>query len=267
MNTSKRKSWRNYIFPIFAFLFAIGSFIALQGVDEGLIPWFHDRYLGEEWFQPEMLWQYGSHGVLVGLLFGGSLVSLLWKAHLKPLVLQFYTVGHIVFITIGIITYDTMLTMPVVLIMFTVVNLILISTYVKPRDLFKMHLSEKANKPLLYLTIAAALVLLPQIWEGLRLQWIQVDGEFRWGEMAVMYIALIMAGFGGAIGKNGARVLTVLTSLAYLYLAILSFSIPGYAGSWGYLGGGLSLMMSAGYFYFGKKKTLPSRADSELSIS
>ena len=267
MERTKRNSWRSYIFPFFTFLFAMGSFVALQGVDEGLIPWFHKRYLGEEWFRPDLLWHYGAHGVLVALLFGGGLLSLIWKGQLKPLVLQFYIVGHVVFILIAIVTYDTMLTMPFVLVMFMAVNLILIGTYYKPKDLFKLHLKEKANKPLLYLTMAAALLLLPQIWEGLQMQWTQVDGEFRWGEMAVMYMALILAGLGAALGKNGERVLSVLASLSYLYLAILSFSIPNYAGSWGYLGGGLSLLLSAGYFYFGKIKAPSPQEDSETSQS
>lgn len=55
--------------------------------------------------------------------------------------------------------------------MFTTVNLILILT----KELFRVHRSEVVNKPILYLTIGAALVLLPDIWEGLRLQWIQIS--------------------------------------------------------------------------------------------
>jgi hypothetical protein len=267
LETSKKRSWRNFVFPFFAVIFALGSFVFLQSVDEGLIPWFHDRYLGEEWFQKDMLWHYGAHGVLVGILFGGSLVSLVWKAHLKPLVLQFYSLGHVIFIVVGIITYDTMLTMPFVIIMFSVVNLILIGTYINLREFFSIQRNESANKPLLYMTIGAAIMLLPFIWEGLRLQWIQVNGEFRWGEMAAMYMVLIMGGLGAALGKNGDRVLSILVSLAYLYLAVLSFSIPDLKGSWGYIGGVLSLAMSIGYFYFGKKKALTTQADVNMTVS
>ncbi|WP_141431751.1 hypothetical protein [Bacillus sp. 03113] len=251
MEISNKKSWRNYVFPFFALLFALGSFVVLQSVDEGLIPWFHARYLDEKWFKPSMLWHYGAHGVLVGILFGGSLVSLLWKAEEKPLVLQFYTVGHIIFILVGIITYDQMLTMPFVLIMFTTVNLILILTYIRPKQLFKIHKAEIINKPLLYITFAATLFLLPQIWNGLSQQWNQVGGEFRWGEMAVMYVVLLITGYGAALGKGGAKVLSIVASISYLYLAILSFSIPDLPGSWGYVGGVVSLLISCSFVYFG----------------
>jgi hypothetical protein len=67
-----KKSWRVYVFTFFAVLFSLGSFVMLQSVDEGLMPWFHERYMGEEWFSKDFLWHYGSHGVLVGILFGGS---------------------------------------------------------------------------------------------------------------------------------------------------------------------------------------------------
>lgn len=267
MEISNKKSWRNYVFPFFAVLFALGSLVALQSVDEGLIPWFHDRYLEEEWFQPSMLWHYGAHGVLVGILFGGSLIALVRKAEVKPLAMQFYTVGHIIFIVVGLITYDQMLTMPFVLIMFSVVNLILILTYIRPKQLFMLHKAETINKPLLYLTIAATLILLPQIWHGLSQQWNQVGGEFRWGEMAVMYVVLLMAGYGAALGKGGAKVLNLLASLSYLYLAILSFSIPDLPGSWGYVGGVLSLLMSGSLVYFGLIKKVENSIDNKVSVS
>ncbi|KAA9029113.1 hypothetical protein [Niallia endozanthoxylica] len=267
MEISNKKSWRNYVFPFFALLFALGSFVALQSVDEGLMPWFHDRYLEEDWFQSSMLWHYGAHGVLVGILFGGSLVSLLWKAEAKPLALQFYTVGHIIFIFVGIITYDQMLTMPFVLIMFTTVNLLLILTYIRPKQLLKIHKAETVNKPLLIITIAATLVLLPQIWHGLSQQWNQVGGEFRWGEMAVMYTVLLIAGYGAALGKEGAKVLSTLAAIAYLYLAILSFSVPDFPGSWGYVGGVLSLLMSGSFVYFGLIKKVENSIENKVSVS
>jgi hypothetical protein len=253
---TKKRSWRTYVFTFFAFIFALGSFVALQSVEEGLLPWWHERYVGEEWFSKDFLWQYGAHGVLVGILFGGSLVSLLWRADLKPVLMQFYTIGHIIFLTVSYITYDAMMEMPFVTIMFCTTNIILISTYIKPRELFKFHRADQVNKPLLYLSIILTLVLLPQVWNGLATQWQQVGGEFRWGEMAVMYIMLILASFGAAFCQKGAKGLSILSSIAYLYLAILSISIPEYQGSWGYLGGILSLFVSGCFIYFSfiKKK-------------
>jgi hypothetical protein len=262
MEKSKR-NWRVYVFTFFAALFAIGSFIMLQSVDEGLIPWFHERYLEEEWFSKDFLWHYGAHGVLVGILFGGSLVALLRNAGVKPVIMQFYTIGHIIFLSVSYLTYDAMMEMPFVTIMFCTTNLILISTYIKPKELFKFHQAKQINKPLFYLTAIAAIALLPQIWNGLMLQWEQVAGEFRWGEMAVMYIMLILAGFGAALCKNGARGLAILTSIAYLYLAILSMSLPNALGSWGYFGGIVSLIMSGCYFYFGFNKKMASVVEDQ----
>jgi hypothetical protein len=251
-------SWRVYVFTFFAFLFALGSFVMLQSVDEGLTPWFHERYIGEDWFSKDFLWHYGAHGALVGILFGGSLVALLRKAILKPVLVQFYTIGHIIFLTISYLTYDAMMDMPFVTIMFTVTNLILILTYLKPKQLFKFHKAEQMNKPLFYLTTIAAVALLPQIWNGLTLQWEQVGGEFRWGEVAVLYIMLLLSGFGAAVCKNGARGLATLNGFAYLYLAILSITLPNIQGSWGYIGGILSLLMSGCYMYFAYSKNRAS---------
>jgi hypothetical protein len=96
----KQSNWRSILFPFLAALFALGGLFALEGLTEGLMPWVIIGCPGcSPDSNPELRrWHGAEHGALVGILFSGSLFALLRRPRAKPLLLQFYLLGHVVFL-------------------------------------------------------------------------------------------------------------------------------------------------------------------------
>src|SRR5215470_3528591 len=92
---------RTIAFTCFVGLSAVVSLLLLEGLTEGLLPWIQLGCPG----CPEasldypiqlMRWHGAEHGALLGVLFTGALVGLLWRGARRPLLLQFYALGHVV---------------------------------------------------------------------------------------------------------------------------------------------------------------------------
>src|SRR5215211_5256981 len=86
-----------------AWLFALAGFLMQEALTEGLLPWKTVGCPG----CPEgaaaydigvMRWYGAEHGATLAFLFSGSLIALLWRARAKPLLLQFYALGHLLLV-------------------------------------------------------------------------------------------------------------------------------------------------------------------------
>ena len=70
---------------------------------------------------------------------------------------------------------------------------------------------------------------------------------YRWAESVNLSVALIVAGLLASTRKPGWKQLTILISIAYLYLRIAAFTVPDLPGSWGISGGVLSILGGIAY--------------------
>lgn len=233
---------RRIIFPILAGLLALVGFVLLDGVREAIAPWsLHIDYDP----QPELtLWHYASHGASVGILFSGSMLALVWQPIRKPLLLQMYMLG---FLTLGTVytiidASEAIGFMPVVFAVFGV----LFAAYPDRRALLRIP-RPGASRLLLGLTTLAAVGMTPAIVRGFMHAYDSpaFDGAAdprRWGAGIIMSIALVIAGLLVSSKRGGWLTLGTILGIAYLYVGVAAISIPDQPGSWGYVGGALSLV-------------------------
>ncbi|MBB6690485.1 hypothetical protein H7B90_03625 [Cohnella xylanilytica] len=244
--------WRMAVFRILAAVFALGSFAALDGFIELLLPFTRS----ESYLPYELHWHGGVHGALIGLLLGGSLVMLLFRPAAGPAVLRFYILGHGVFlVALAITDWNLYVKKLFVTGMFAVVCLSLYAAYPYRDQVFRSSGETRTpSRPVAMLTAAAAAALLPLIWRGISNQWAGLDDEFRWGENSALYLNLIMAGFFAAGRSRDSVRLGILTGIVYLYLAAAALTIPHHAGSLGTWGGIASAAVGAGYILLSARR-------------
>ncbi|MBW5445492.1 hypothetical protein GE107_05375 [Cohnella sp. CFH 77786] len=236
---------RMVAFRILAALFALGSFVVLDGFIEALLPFTKS----ESYLPNELHWHGGVHGALIGLLLGGSLILLLFRPAAGPLVLRLYILGHAIFLVMLAIT-DWRLYVEKLFVtgMFAVVCLSLYATYPYREQVFcRAEEARPASRPLLLLTALAALALLPLIWRGMTNQWAGLDDDFRWGENSALYLTLILAGCLSSGTRPDSASVGVLTGIVYLYLGTAALTIPHHAGSLGTWGGIASAVAGIAY--------------------
>ena len=244
---ASRAAVRNIVFPILAGLFALGGWFFLEGLTEGLMPWVIIGCPGcSPDFDPEARRWFGAeHAAIVGILFSGSLVALLRRPQSKPLLLQYYVVGHILFL-LGLAAWQWQPLAPpmkpTVVVAFLVVLGLLVFTYPDRRALLDVARPQPASRLLLAATLVAVLALAPSTWQALVRQ-VQEQGAMdRWAEAIDLSVLLVMSGLLAATRRPGWRELGILTSVAYLYLGLAALTVPDQMGSWGTLGGGMSLL-------------------------
>jgi hypothetical protein len=249
---------RTIAFTALAGLFALASFLALEGLTEGLMPWTIIGCPGctpGVTTTPELLrWHGAEHGATVGLLFGGSLLALLWRARAKPLLLQFYALGHVVLVLLyGVFgqSYNSVGALVGFAVLVGVTTGLLIATYPAAREVFSFRRTEPASRPLLALAVAAALALAPTTMHRLVWQVQGVGGESavhaRWTGGVILAVCLVLAGLLTATKRPGWRALGILTGITYLYLGAAALTVPDQAGSWGVPGGLLALLGGMAY--------------------
>lgn len=241
-NVSKR---RTVVFRVLAALFALGSLIALDGFVESLLPFT----TSESYLPNELHWHGGIHGALIGQLFAGSLIMLLFRPSEGPILLRFYMLGHGIFLVMLAVTdWNLYVEKIFVTVMFAVTCLSLYFAYPYRKGVFRpADAALSAYRPLVLLTAAAALGLLPLIWRGITNQWAELDDEFRWGENSALFISLLLAGYLSAGGRPGSAKLGILTGIVYLYLGAAALTIPDHAGSFGIWGGIASAIAGIAY--------------------
>lgn len=258
--------WLSVFFRAAAVLFAAGGLVMLQGLSEGLEPWVQG-VMASSALPDELRFHAAVHGALIGLLFSGSLITLLWNPLSKPLLLQFYMAGHLVFLAVLLVT-DVQLAQQsfFIFILFAIILLVLYAAYGKRKELFRPSEPSAPRRAMLAMAVVALLGLLPFITKGIIGQYQDPVQQFRWGEDAVFGIVMLYGGYLAAKGRRGSRTLAVLLSLAYMFLGAASITLPHYPGSWGIGGGTASILY--GLLYMGVAlRSNPTHAGHKVHAS
>ncbi len=196
------KKWRVIVFVIVAGLLALLAWYG--GIrDLLLLP-------DQSGFPSEIhRWHEAQSGAFTALLFGGSLLALLWQPLNKPL-LAVFVVLSIALVSLSFATVSGYGFNPLVLAIGAALICIIVIAYPMPRALLNFRR----------------------------------DGTLSSVMLALM---LILAGSLAATKQAGWQALGLITGVAYLYLGGMAQLLPDYAGSWGVIGGGLGLLGGVAY--------------------
>jgi hypothetical protein len=249
---------RTIVFTAFAGLVALASWVILEGLTEGLLPWVQVGCPGCPESNPSypielMRWHGAEHGATLGVLFAGALVGLLWRARERPLLLQFYVLGHLILIA-GYLPFRPASTPPGQMIAFSIEVVITLALmcalYPAPRKLFSF--SGVSFSPRLSAAAVASAAIMGTVGlQHLQFQLAGVGGasasESRWIESVILSVCLISASVLTATRRPGWQALGVITSLAYIYLGIAAIAVPDQPGSWGIPGGIASIAGGLAY--------------------
>lgn len=254
------------VFRVFAFIFAAGGLFMLQGLSEGLEPWIHG-VLASSPLEDELQFFGAVHGALIGLLFSGSLIAMLWSPLRKPVLLQFYFVGHVLFLLTLAVTDPALAGQQLfVFIMFGVVLLVLFTTYSKRRDIFRPSEPKATNRTLLILTGVALIALLPYMINSAIQQGKDPMEQFRWGEGVALGLTMLYGGYLASSARTGARTLGILLSAAYVFLGAAAITVSDHPGSWG-LWGGIAAIVYGCIFGAAAIRSASVRSSVEASAS
>ena len=197
-------------------------------------------------------WHEAQSGALMMILFGGSLLALLWKPQNKPLLMQYIVLSiGIVCLCFAIATGAGFL--PIVLVIGVVFIAILVASYPRSRDLLNFRSGASLSYPLLAITVVAAILLAPIIARELNYQILGMTQQdvhalnYHWLTSVVLALLLILGGSMAATRRPGWRALAFIVGITYLYLGGMALLLPDYAGSWGAIGGVLGLLGGLGY--------------------
>jgi hypothetical protein len=197
-------------------------------------------------------WHEAQSGAFMTILFGGSLLALLWKPQTKPLLMQ-YIVLSIGIVCIFFATATGAGFTPMALVAGVVLIGILVAAYPRPRDLLNIRREVSLSYPLLALTVVAAVLLAPIIARELNYQILGMTQQdvhalnYHWLTSVVLALLLILGGSLAASRRPGWRALAFIIGITYLYLGSMALLLPDHAGSWGTIGGVLGLLGGLGY--------------------
>jgi len=239
---------RRIIFPILAGLLALLGFVLLDGVREAIAPWsLHINYDP----QPELnKWHYVGHGAAVGILFSGSMLALTWQPARKPLLLWMYVLGFATLAAIyGLAESDGVVGFFVTIL---VASSVLVAAYPDRRELLRLP-RPGASRLLLALTGLAALGMTPAVARAFGHVFDKPAFEgaadpTRWGSDIIMSFVLIIGGLLVSSMRGGWFTLGVIVGLDFLYVGAAAITIPDQDGSWGTLGGMLSIVFGLIWF-------------------
>src|SRR5262249_44457257 len=146
--------------------------------------------------------------------------------------------------------------------------------YPAPRALLDFSREEPISRPLLALSLTAALLLAPYMGRLLLWQLQGVGGEQATANAwisDVEHSALLLVGaFLTCTKRPGWRTLGILTGVVFLYLGVAALALPNHAGSWGVTGGILALIGGLLYIVVTIReadKTALVSAHAERSVS
>ena len=217
-------------------------------------------------------WHEAQSGVLCVIVFGGSLLALLWRPLNKPLLMQYMLLA----ITIFCIAFATVTGAgfnPIALPVGAALVAILAAAYPQPRNLLHVSRSGPLSYPLLAITVIAAILLAPVMARELNYQMLGMTEHdvhamnYHWLTSVVLALLLLLAGVLAATKQPGWYVLGFIAGIAFLYLGSMAIVLTDYAGSWGTTGGVLGILGGLGYIVTTVVEMLRGRSLVKVEIS
>jgi hypothetical protein len=257
--------WRRILFTILA---GVVAFFLLTNLFRLAAPWASMAWYPHDdprQLNPELhRWHEAVMGAVTGILEGGVLLTLLWRPRESPLLMQFMALVLLGAVLI-VLPFE-----PDLLFVIVMVALVVI-TYPMPRALLDFSREGPISRPLLGLSLAAALFLVPYMLRLMSWQIKSVGGEHavanQWAGDVEHTAFLLLAMFLASSKRPGWQTLGLLTSVVLLYLGVAALALPNYAGSWGTLGGIAALIGGLLYLMATIKearKTLHASASATL---
>ncbi len=237
---TKQFDWRRLVFSgvaglVALLLLAFGSLHGLVAV------WVRSWVASEPGIQhPEIhLWHDAQIGALVGIMFVGSLLALLWKPRQRPLVAQFLALGSLLYLVI-LAPFDSEAA-----IFLGLLFALPLASYPSLRHLVNFRRTEPLSWSLLGLSLLAAGLMMPFARRWFQLQLLDT-GEHALANHWITGVALVgvlcLAGLLAATRRPGWPVLGVLVGLALLHLGAATVTLPDQPGSWGLNGGVVAII-------------------------
>jgi len=239
-STVKRWDWRRIVFTI---LTGVVAYFLLTNLFRLAAPWASMAWYPHD--DPRQLnpdlhrWHEAMWGAVTGILEGGVLLVLLWRPRENPLLIQFMAL-----VVIGaafiVLPFEPQLLFVILMLTLVVV------TYPMPRALLDFSRGEPLSRPLLTLSIVAAILLVPYM---VRLELWQIRGAGGEHATANQWVSdvehttfLLLATFLASTKRPGWQTLGILTGVVFIYLGVAALVLPEYAGSWGVTGGIAALL-------------------------
>jgi hypothetical protein len=238
--------YRLILFSVLAGLICLAR-VGLTGAIPGLVaPWIQlpGNTLPEH--TPSLhIWHGAEWGAFTVLLSCGCLVALLRKPTEKHLVFQFFVLVWFFLGIIGII-FSPAYTMSYVIIAI-LPSILVTLAYPGKRSLLKFSFQLSLKNKLMMFAVLSLLILLPT---GIFSLLMQINGSpmdehvirIDWAKSFGINVSLIFAGFLTASRRPGWRTLGFLLAITYIYLGVASISAVNAPGSWGLIGGALSVI-------------------------
>jgi len=232
---AKSWDWRRIIFTVFA---GIVAFFLLTNLFRLAAPWASMAWYPHD--DPRQLnpdlhrWHESMWGAVTGIIEGGILLTLLWRPRENPLLMQFMAIALLGAILI-VLPFE-----PDLLFVILMLALVVI-TYPMPRALLNFSREGPISRPMLGLSLVAALALVPYMVRLMVWQIRGVGGEHavanQWASDVEHTAFLLLAMFLASTKRPGWKILGILTGVVLLYLGVAALALPNYPGSWGVIGG------------------------------
>ena len=246
IKATKRWQWRRIAYSILAGLFAL-LHLFIGFVILAPTPW---QPLNTD-IPGLTKWHTAGGAPLIGILIGVLLLATLWYPEKKAGLMQMILYEYLVAAPIIALLRITYLGFDPSSWVYYALAAVLMVIFPGRGQLFSLKGEGLASKPLVILTIAAMLLLLPDFIRNA--QW-QITGfmedqalRYNWLEQIFWILNLIGGGWLTAIKRPGWQVLGILLGIVYLYLGIAAISIPEEIESWGTVGGILSILVGVAY--------------------
>ncbi len=243
---ARTRDRRSTIFRVVAGLIAAGLLSGGMIVLFMLAPWTTAGPWPDDYAIEMHRWHHADVGALFGFLVAGSLLATIPAPRHRPGLVQAAIVG------LGSLLVASLVDEIAVgaLVIPAVVATIIVAAYPAPRELVSPRRGASISLPLLGLTVAAAIPLLRNAWDNLRMQaddHSQHAAEGHWSASAGVAVALVLIGLLVASRRPGWVALGALLGATWLYLGVAALTIPDHDGSWGTLGGALALVTGGAY--------------------
>lgn len=190
-------------------------------------------------------WHGAQFAALLAILFGGSLLALLWRPRRTPLLAQYLIASS------SIITALFEVFVGPVALALAVPFVAIAALYPDRVALLDFSSRERWNRPLGVLSVVATALLIQPTCLALSYQILYPHSEhaehFHWVAAAALAVALALGGLMAAMRRPGWRILAALVGIAYTYLGLAAIAVPTHAGSWGIGGGIVAAVVGALY--------------------